>query len=236
MIRRLIILLLIIASNACTTIENPKVEIYGALFEMMHQGNLSTRIDLNSLKEKKHTYGLGALTDLKGEILIMDSNVFISSETNNGDINISNSYNHQAALFVQSQVSKWQSIELPSFVHTVTKLEDYIESEAKRYGLDIEKPLPFIISGVIPDVKWHIINWPEGDTEHTHIKHINSGLSGHLKDTSMKILGFYSKHHKAIFTHHTTNVHMHFLTNDKKISGHIDEILFNGNQQIFFPN
>jgi len=236
MIRRLIIFLLIVASNACTTIENPKVEIYGALFEMMHQGNLSTRIDLNSLKEKKHTYGLGALTDLKGEILIMDSNVFISSETNNGDINISNSYNHQAALFVQSQVSKWQSIELPSFVHTVTKLEDYIESEAKRYGLDIEKPLPFIISGVIPDVKWHIINWPEGDTEHTHIKHINSGLSGHLKDTSMKILGFYSKHHKAIFTHHTTNVHMHFLTNDKKISGHIDEISFDGNQQLFFPN
>jgi len=236
MIRRLIIFLLIVASNACTTIKNPKVEIYGALFEMMHQGNLSTRIDLNSLKEKKHTYGLGALTDLKGEILIMDSNVFISSETNNGDINISNSYNHQAALFVQSQVSKWQSIELPSFVHTVTKLEDYIESEAKRYGLDIEKPLPFIISGVIPDVKWHIINWPEGDTEHTHIKHINSGLSGHLKDTSMKILGFYSKHHKAIFTHHTTNVHMHFLTNDKKISGHIDEISFDGNQQLFFPN
>ncbi len=235
MIRRLIIFLLIVASNACTTIENPKVEIYGALFEMMHQGNLSTRIDLNSLKEKKHTYGLGALTDLKGEILIMDSNVFISSETNNGDINISNSYNHQATLFVQSQVSKWQSIELPSFVHTVTKLEDYIESEAKRYGLDIEKPFPFIISGVIPDVKWHIINWPEGDTEHTHIKHINSGLSGHLKDTSMKILGFYSKHHKAIFTHHTTNVHMHFLTNDKKISGHIDEISFDGNQQLFFP-
>ena len=106
MIRRLIILLLIIASNACTTRENPKVEIYGALFEMMHQGNLSTRIDLNSLEGKKHTYGLGALTDLKGEILIMDSNVFISSETNNGDINISNSYNHQSALFVQSQVSK----------------------------------------------------------------------------------------------------------------------------------
>ena len=232
----LLFVLLIIASNACTTIENPKVEIYGALFEMMHQGNLSTRIDLNSLKGKKHTYGLGALTDLKGEILIMDSNVFISSETNNGDINISNSYNHQAALFVQSQVSKWQSIELPSFVHTVTKLEDYIESEAERYGLDIEKPFPFIISGVIPDVKWHIINWPEGDTEHSHTKHINSGLSGHLKDTSMKILGFYSKHHKAIFTHHTTNVHMHFLTNDKKISGHIDEISFDGNQQLFFPN
>ena len=104
MIRRLIILLLIIALNACTTIENPKVEIYGALFEMMHQGNLSTRIDLNSLKGKKHIYGLGALTDLKGEILIMDSNVFISSETQNGDIEISNSYNYPSAM-MDGQVS-----------------------------------------------------------------------------------------------------------------------------------
>ena len=78
-----IILLAIIGLYDCSATENPKVEIYGALFEMMHQGNLSTRIDLNSLEGKKHTYGLGALTDLKGEILIMDSNVFISSETNN---------------------------------------------------------------------------------------------------------------------------------------------------------
>ena len=104
------------------------------------------------------------------------------------------------------------------------------------FGLDLGKPFPFIISGVIPDAKWHIINWPEGDTEHSHTKHINSGLSGNLIETSMKILGFYSKHHKAIFTHHTTNVHMHFLTNDKKISGHIDEISLDGNQQLFFPN
>ena len=175
-----IILLAIIGLNACSTIENPKVEIYGALFEMMHQGNLSTRIDLNSLKGKKHIYGLGALTDLKGEILIMDSNVFISSETQNGDIEISNSYNYQAALFVQSQVSKWQKVELPPFVHTVSQLEDYIDSEAEKYGIDLEKPFPFIISGVIPDAKWHIINWPEGDTEHSHTKHINSGLSGNL--------------------------------------------------------
>jgi acetolactate decarboxylase len=92
-----------------------------------------------------------------------------------------------------------------------------------------------MIEGVISSVDWHIINWPEGDSEHSHIKHVNSGLSGALKDTPIKILGFYSKHHQAIFTHHTTYIHMHLLSNDNNIAGHIDDIIFNGNQILHLP-
>lgn len=36
------------------------------------------------------------------------------------------------------------------------------------------------------------------------------------------MLGFYSDSHHAIFTHHTTNMHIHLKTIDNKIAGHID--------------
>jgi len=33
--------------NSCGQKENPSVQIYGALFEIMHKGDLSSRISLN---------------------------------------------------------------------------------------------------------------------------------------------------------------------------------------------
>jgi alpha-acetolactate decarboxylase len=233
--KHLLLCTCILLMTSCSTIKKPDVSVYGALFEMMHQGNLTTRIDLNSLENEKHVYGLGALTDLKGEILIIDSKPYISKEAVDGSIEISNSFNHEAALFVESKVEKWDSTQLPENINSISDLEGFLESIAEEHSLDIEQPFPFMIKGVIPSVDWHIINWPEGDSEHSHEKHINSGLSGSLKDTPVQILGFYSKHHQAIFTHHTTYIHMHLLTNDSNIAGHIDDIIFNGNQILHLP-
>ena len=69
---------------------------------------------------------------------------------------------------------------------------------------------------------WHVINWKDGDTEHSHEKHINSGLNGTIENRQVEMLGFYSDSHHAIFTHHTTNMHIHVKTVDTKIAGHVD--------------
>jgi acetolactate decarboxylase len=232
---KLILYVYILLMFSCTIKQNPDVNVYGALFEMMHQNNLTTRIDLNRFENENHVYGLGALTDLKGEILIIDSQAYISRVNRDGNIEISNNYSHGAALFVESKVDKWNSIQMPKNIENISDLEKYLELNVDKFSLDIEKPFPFMIKGVIPSVDWHIINWPEGDSEHSHSKHVNSGISGNLNEIPIQILGFYSKHHRAIFTHHTTYIHMHLLTNDSKIAGHIDNVIFNGNQMLYLP-
>ena len=234
-IKRLLLLFIGLTFWSCEQKENPPVQIYGALFEIMHKGDLSSKISLNQFDNDANIFALGALKDLEGEILILDSKPFISYETSNRELGISNDYNHEAALYVSTVVNNWTELKLPTNVNSTEQLEKYIEEISSDNHINIEEPFPFLIKGVSSEVNWHIINWDSKDTVHSHQKHIESGLSGVLEDTPMTILGFYSKNHKTIFTHHSTYIHMHFLTDDEKIAGHVDDIIFGDNQTLYLP-
>ena len=80
-----------------------------------------------------------------------------------------------------------------------------------------------------------MINWPEGYKEHSHEKHISSGPHGTLANTAAEVLGFYSKHHHAIFTHHTTNMHLHVRTMDGQLAGHLDDLELGEGMKLLLP-
>lgn len=103
-------------------------------------------------------------------------------------------------------------------------LEGFIRISAVEKGFYLGKPFPFLIEGEISSLDWHVIDWPEGDMVHTHKKHKISGLNGTIKEKEVEIIGFFSLHHKGVFTHHTTNMHMHFRTEDSELVGHLDDL------------
>lgn len=211
------------------------VQYAGALKNFMHKGDISAKFDLMDLDTLNHVYALGALENLKGEILILDGNTYLSSQSQDG-IQITNELSREASLIVYAQVPDWNWIDVPDTVQSYTEFEDYLEQMARANGLDVENPFPFLLKGEAHKVHWHVINWPEGDTVHTHSKHISSGLQGVLCDENVEILGFYSKNHHAIFTHHSTNMHLHVRTVDGAISGHADDIELGSSMQVGIPN
>lgn len=71
----------------------------------MHKGDISAQADLTDFKNTQHFYALGAMENLKGEILILDSKPFISS-VQDQELAISNSFDHKAALLVYASVDK----------------------------------------------------------------------------------------------------------------------------------
>jgi acetolactate decarboxylase len=133
-----------------------------------------------------------------------------------------NSFNKKATLLVYASVSKWKSINIPNNILTYKQLESYIEQSAKENKIKINEPYPFLIEGTLKSFDWHVINWKDEDTEHSHEKHINSGPHGTINNRQVELLGFYSDSHHSIFTHHTTNMHIHVKTVDLKIAGHVD--------------
>ena len=178
--------------------------------------------------DPNHLYALGAVENLKGEILILDGRPYVSSEKE-GDVHIDESYNHAATLLVASYVEAWDSVLVEG------ELEDFISTAANSHGLDIEKPFPFLLKGDFDQIKWHVINWPEGDQVHTHEKHQTSGPHGVLKNQPAVVLGFFSKHHQGVFTHHSTHLHMHVKCNREGIAGHVDELKPGKEVWLFFP-
>ena len=49
------------------------------------------------------------------------------------------------------------------------------------------------------------------------------------------ILGFYSEAHKGVFTHHDSNLHMHFKTETVNLAGHVDYIFLGSNMTLKLP-
>jgi acetolactate decarboxylase len=209
------------------------VKHYGALKNIMHHGDLSSKIDLMELENLENLYALGAVEQLKGEILIMNSKPYISSCEHKNEshvvnkdlrknLKVDNSFENHACLLVYSIVENWTSFTIP-YNLSYRNLESFIENTAKINGYNIDEPFPFLISGKINSIDVHVIDWPEEDKIHTHEKHINSGFNKKYENKDVEMLGFYSNSHHTIFTHHTTNMHIHVKTND--FSAHVDDLI-----------
>ena len=223
---------------SCNTKHDVLVEHKGALRNMMHKGDLSAKTNLKDYENIKGLYGLGAVENLKGEILILDGVPYISSCEMKDSVKVNtlkNTFDAKAALFVYSQVYNWIDIKIPFDVQTYKQLEDFIHAEAIHQGFDIDKPFPFLVEGNFDSFDWHVIDWKEGDNEHSHEKHIQAGLHGTKNNTKGTVLGFYSTKHHAIYTHHTTNMHLHIKTNDNKLVGHVDDLMLGNNNSLRLP-
>ena len=224
-------ILLVISCKPNT--KKTEVNYAGALRSMM-SGNLEATASLDSLSKKPHLYALGAFENLKGEIQIFDSKAF-NSTLQSGSLVFDTTFDKKAALIVYAEVADWLSVDIPDDIDSSAKLEKFIEEQASKKGVDTKKPLPFLIEGKAQSLSWHVINWKDGDAVHTHQKHKESGLNGVEKNKEVEIIGFFSKSHKAVFTHHTTFLHMHFKNQDEQLAGHVDDLKLGSNMILKLP-
>jgi acetolactate decarboxylase len=229
-IKNTLILVTLISMASCATGDSEtaseekrtfKVKYSGALKNMMHKGDIAAKADLKDFEEADHFYAIGAMENLKGEIQIFDGKPFNTMVIDSA-LSYDHTFNKKATLLVHASVNDWLSINIPSSVVTYEQLEQFIEQAASENMIQTDEPFPFLVEGTIQSFDWHVINWKDGDTEHSHAKHISSGLSGTVENMPVEMLGFYSNAHHAIFTHHTTNMHLHVKTVDDKIAGHVD--------------
>ena len=69
-------------------------------------------MDLADLKGGAHLYALGAVEDLKGEILILDGQPWISSVQDSA-LSLSSSFDKGAVLLVWTEVDQWEDFHSP---------------------------------------------------------------------------------------------------------------------------
>lgn len=208
----------------------------GALRSIMQEGDLSGKVTVEDLLAKPHVYALGAMEGLKGELLIWDNNLIIA-QVQDSSLQLSQDRSGKAALAVYASVPRWGKVmPVPYNVRTYQELENFIRVAARNEKVDTEQPFPFLIEATVNKLDYHIIDWPEGDTVHSHEKHLQAGMRGMLSATPVKILGFYSAHHHGVFTHHSTNMHLHFMAVEAPIAGHVDSLIIEkGMGGLFLP-
>lgn len=211
---------------------NPIVSTVGKMRDVMRKGDRSAKVTLADLN-KKNLFALGPVEGLNGEITVISGTPFISHVNGDQKIGIDHAWTTKATFLVYSNIENFNESTIPSNVKSLPDLETFIEILAKKSGLDPEKPFPFIIEGELGEVEFHIVKESiEKGRKPLKVDKI------HFKSSNAngKLLGFFSKHHQGIFTHHDTFMHVHYVSKSDLESGHVEALHLAGSKtKILLP-
>jgi acetolactate decarboxylase len=203
----------------------PVVRVWGALRSIMHEGMVGPLVSLTPQALPPHTYAVGALSELRGEITIVDDQVWLAYPGENGRIRVERGAPtaERATLLVATTVTSWRDVPLSVDIDQ-PELDDHLEALARSHGVDVEEPFPFLIEGGVGEVSWHVLDGRKVATTGGHEDHRKGATTGTIRDVPAVLVGFFSKHHQGLFTHMGQHSHLHALTNDHRVMGHADQV------------
>ncbi len=224
------ILLLPLLTTAQTA--TPSVTIIGQMKDVMKKGQLQGNIQLDTIADKKHLYGLGPVAYLAGEIMVFDGRAYKSTVRSDGDILVEESFEVAAPFFGYSRIAEWQEQPLPDSVQSLAQLEQFLLQLPQRPA----QPFMFKLEGRVQTATIHIVNLPKGSKVSSPEEAHRGQQNYPLKNEEAVLLGFFSTEHQAIFTHHDTFMHLHLLSQDRQKMGHLDALQFEaGGLRLYLP-
>ncbi len=198
------------------------VKIIGAMRNVLWKGELSGMIDLDTIQNKTHLYGIGPVEYLSGEILIMDGIAYQSSVATDTTMIVKETTDMKAPFFAYATIARWHEMWLPDSIQNDKQLESYL----LQATTEMPKPFLFKLSGVVEKAIIHVVNLPPGNTVSSP-EEAHQGLRKYtITNQPAEVLGFFSTQHKTIFTHHDTFLHMHLITADNQKMGHVEYLRY----------
>ncbi|WP_341903421.1 acetolactate decarboxylase [Fluviicola taffensis] len=211
---------------------NSSIQIVGAMKNVMWKGQLYGTLDLDTISNKHHLFGLGPVEFLTGELLIIDGKAYKSSVLTDSTMQVEETFQAKAPFFGYANINSWSEQDLPDHIRTISQLESFLEKITKKSN----RPFFFQLKGRIEKAQIHVVNLPKGSTVSSPEEAHQGQTNYFLTNEEVDILGFFSTEHKAIFTHHDTYLHMHLITSDKQKMGHLDDFLFReGTFKLYLP-
>jgi len=201
---------------------------------IIHHGDLSARIDLNTLAGFPNLYAIGPVTGLQGEVTIYDGVPSISTIVD-GKPKVDASFGHGAIFLAYANSPSWQSINVLQSLESLGAIEAFVKTSAIQAGIALDKSFPFRIEGIANKLVYHIIFKTDGKP-HNKAEHKKAKRKFYLKNTKVEIIGFWAGGQgEGVFTHPGKKTHLHFRLPDNSTSGHIDAITMPGGSQLYLP-
>lgn len=201
--------------------QKPLVAWERTMREMFTTGDISGKVTLTPLTKTPHLYAVGPGENLRSELLVWDG-VVQESRVSNGRAQITVAPDARAVFLVYAYVPKWQGVVVPPTVKTSAQLLSWVKTAAQKAGLSSEQPFPFLLTGIVEQAEYHIVDTPNDGTPFTREKHDKHKWHATLRNEAVEILGFYSEKHAGVFVHHTSPAHLHLRSKNGKAMGHLD--------------
>ncbi len=189
----------------------------GEQHKAVHDGDVGAKVQLAELARRPHLYGIGPLEGLTGEITVLDGRPAIST-VEGTTFRTHASLDHGAAFFVWTYAAEWKPVALPEEVRTLEQLEAFIP---EAVGPDATGPVAFRVDGKVEALNFHVLS-PPAHTPPTFEDHEKAKVHSSVAARAVRMVGFYSTQHRGVFTPGTSDVHVHFVTDDGQQAGHVE--------------
>ncbi len=227
---------MLIAALACTSALAASLPFdfthVGSFQHMSHTGDTGGKAALASLPQRPGTWGLGATAGLKGEIVQRDGRLLVSpGDDPHGRVRAPIA-GEQALLYASARVTRWVDVPVPIDMDQV-RWEAFVREQASARGLAPEQPFVFLVEGVFPKLRWHVVTGeaPAGG----HGTHGGHGAAGghanrhagmkvfHSPGATGQLVGVYSGTAlEGVVSHPGEHFHVHYVDGTGRASGHVD--------------
>lgn len=198
--------------------DDGNLTVAGSIRAVLYDGKTKGQIKLDTISNRKGLYGLGPAAFLQGELLIINGQGFRSQVSNSKEVRVEETFDAKAPYFVYTHQQDWQELSLPPSVRTLQQLLDYIDR------MTTSKPRPFVfrLSGRVKEADIHLANLPNGVYPSAPKEALTGQQAFRLTDRDVDIVGFFSVNHQGIFTDLDSYGHLHLITTDRDMMGHLD--------------
>lgn len=205
----------------------------GAQHKAVHEGDSGGKVRLDDLGRRPHLYAVGPLAGLVGEITVLDGRATIST-VQDGVFRTHESLDHSAAFLAWAYASEWSRTPLPESVRTLDDLEGFLPEAARAAGLDAGAPLVFQVEGRVESLKYHVLSPPDPGLPPAEA-HEKAKTHASVGASVVRMVGFYSTEHRGEFTPGTSDVHVHFVSEDGRSAGHVEGFTLAPGAELLFP-
>src|SRR5262245_41767706 len=208
------------------------VEWFGSQGDFI-TGKAEEPVSLERFDGLESLYAVGPLEQARGEVSIYDS-VPLISEVHDGRVNVTIDSCRHAAFLVYAIVEDWRSATIQSPLKTEQQLEDHLLAWAVTSGIDVDQPFVFLLNGLAAQATFHIL-CNRGRGTYNPERHAESKFYFPIANESVEVVGFYSRHHRGVFTPWNSNFHMHIRTVDNRVSGHLEGFNWERGVMMYLP-
>jgi acetolactate decarboxylase len=195
---------------------------YGDFKKMIRGNNPEGSVELEQALSGPHVYAVGIIENAEGEITVIDSEVWV----NYGRDGISKTVSRlkkgeKASLLITANVEKWQTIVVPADMPE-NELRAFILEQAKKSGLNIKAPFPFLIEGKIKKLVWDVLDGTDPESAKKTNQFFFRKLVGYREEAPVVLLGFYPAETRGEFDYPGELWHIHVLFKDDNNTGHVN--------------
>lgn len=221
---------------------------HGNFTQMMRSGQAAGQVALSQLDTAPGTWGVGALADLRGEVIQVDGRLLVSLGSDpQGRVALPDAQ-ASATLWASARVSGWAQIPVPSNMDQA-QLEAFVKAQAQALKLDVEQPFVFRVTGDYAHLIWHVVTGEQpagaagGHAAQGHGGHggghanQQSGLKVFRQpQASGQLVGVYSGAKlEGVVSHAGERFHLHYIDAGQRVSGHVDQYSVRAGATLWMP-